>query len=161
MARSTPSLLALLGFAALAGYQNRDKLGDLMGQQQRSGAGSGSGAPSGSASGGGLDSLLSGLGGAGGGLGGLASGGGIAAGLRDLIEGFSTSGRRETAESWVSTGANRTVSTEELESSLGPELLDDLSHRTGLDRQELLRRLAENLPDTVDGLTPDGRVPDA
>lgn len=155
MARSTPSLLALLGFAALAGYQNRDKLGGMLGQAR----GGLSGASGGS--GGGLDALLGGLGGAGRGLGDLAGGGGIGAGLRDLIENFSAGGRRETAESWVATGANRSVTSDDLETALGPELIEDLTQRTGLDRQELLRRLSENLPDTVDSLTPDGRLPDA
>lgn len=149
MARSTPSLLALLGFAALAGYQNRDKLGGLLGQGRSGAAGSG----------GGLDALLNGLGGSGRGLGDLSGGGGIGAGLRDLIEHFSAGGRRETAESWVSTGTNRSVTTDDLETALGPEMLDDLSQRTGLDRQELLRRLSENLPETVDSLTPEGRLP--
>ena len=86
MSRGFPSMTALLGLLAIAGYQNRDKLSEMIG-----GLGGGaSGAPGGagglgSAGGagglGGLGGLLSGLGGAG--AGGLLSGG-----LGELVDRF-------------------------------------------------------------------------
>lgn len=160
MARSTPSLLALLGIAALAGYQNREKLGQMLGRQQGATVG-------GQGAGGGLSDLLSGLGGGSGrGFGDIgdrlgtgAAGGGIAAGLRDLVDSFTSGGRRDLADSWVASGPNRPPTPDDLESGLDPELLAELSERTGLDRAELLRRLSVGLPDTVDALTPDGRLP--
>lgn len=153
MARSTPSLLALLGIAAVAGYQNRDKLGQMLGQ---------TGSSAGSGAGGGLSDLLSSLGGGGQGrgFGDLAPQGGFGAGLRDLMESFSSGGRREIADSWVSRGPNRSATESDLEASLGPDVIEELSARTGLDRTELLRRLSQSLPDTVDSLTPEGRLPD-
>ena len=39
MAKGMPSLLALLGLVAVAGYQNRDKLRDMIGDAQRGGSG--------------------------------------------------------------------------------------------------------------------------
>lgn len=153
MAR-TPSLLALLGIAAVAGYQNRDRLGQMLG-------GTGDAGP---AAGGGLSDLLSRLGGgAGRGFGDLGAAttgnGTIAEGLRDLIAQFSGSGQRDVAESWVGTGPNRTLSAGELEANLGPDLIAELTERTGLGRDELLQRLAASLPETVDHLTPEGRLP--
>ena len=46
-----------------------------------------------------------------------------------------------------------------MEQALGPDLLDRLTRQTGLDRQELLRRLSQTLPETVDKLTPEGQLP--
>lgn len=140
MARSTPSLLALLGIAAVAGYQNRDKLGEMLGGASRDGSAGG------------------GLGGLGGLLGSLG-GGGLAGGLSELMERFGSAGHRDRAESWVGHGENQPVPAQDLASALGEETLDDLTRTTGLTRSEVLERLAQNLPETVDRLTPDGRVP--
>ena len=53
--KGMPSLLALLGLVAVAGYQNRDKLRDMM-EDARTGAGRAGGA-AGSGSGGLLDEI--------------------------------------------------------------------------------------------------------
>lgn len=150
MARSTPSLLALLGIAAVAGYQNRDKLGEMLGGASRDGS-----------AGGGLGGMGQGQAGAGG-LGGLLGslgGGGLTGGLSELMERFGSAGHRDRAESWVGHGENQPVPAQDLASALGEETLDDLTRTTGLTRSEVLERLAQNLPETVDRLTPDGRVP--
>ena len=47
----------------------------------------------------------------------------------------------------------------EMEQALGPDLIERLSTQTGLDRGELLRRLTQTLPETVDRLTPEGQLP--
>src|SRR4051794_2155011 len=72
MSRGMPSLTALLGLVALAGYQNRDKLAEML-QGATSGNRSGAGGQQGP-----LGGLLGNLGGAlaGGGVGGLLDGGG-------------------------------------------------------------------------------------
>src|SRR6185295_704065 len=72
MSRGMPSMTALLGLLALAGYQNRDKLAELL-----KGAGSGNAQPGSSTQQGPLGGLLGNFGGglAGSGVGGLLSGG--------------------------------------------------------------------------------------
>lgn len=107
----------------------------------------------------GLGGLLQslGLGGAaaaGGGLGGILSGG-----LGDLVKQFQTAGKGETAESWVSSGANKTIPPADLAEVLTPEQMDFLMQKTGLSREELLAGLSQELPDVVDRLTPQGRLP--
>jgi uncharacterized protein YidB (DUF937 family) len=157
MSRGFPSMTALLGLLAIAGYQNRDKLSEMIG-----GLGGGaSGAPGGagglgSAGGagglGGLGGLLSGLGGAG--AGGLLSGG-----LGELVDRFKQNGHGDTAESWVGTGPNKDVAPHQLEQAIGPDVLDNLTQQTGLSREEILSRLSRELPQAVDKYTPDGRIP--
>ena len=148
MSRGFPSMTALLGLLAVAGYQNRDKLAELLGGTSSSP----SGAPSqGTQSG--LGGLLSSLGG--GGVGGLLGGG-----LSELMDRFKQNGQGDVAESWVSKGPNKPVEPHQLEKAIGPDVLATLAQQTGLSRDELLSRLSRNLPDAVDQYTPEGRLPD-
>ncbi len=140
-----PSMTALLGLLAVAGFQNRDKLAEWFGGAQ------GGRAPGGAPPG--LDRALGDQRGAPGGLGGLLGGG-----LSELIERFRQGGRGETAESWVRNGPNQQISGSDLEQTIGSDVLDDLEKRTGLSRAELLARLSRDLPDAVDRYTPDGRI---
>jgi uncharacterized protein YidB (DUF937 family) len=153
MSNRMPSLAALLGLVAVAGYQNRDKIGDFIkGLQNPNAAGTGPGGPASPARPEqGTD--LSGSGYAGG------AGGAVLGGLGDLLDQFRTAGQGRKADSWVSTGQNETIDDREMEQALGPDLLDRLTQQTGLSREELLSRLAKVLPQTVDHLTPEGRLP--
>ena len=151
MTRGLPSMTALLGLLAIAGYQNRDKLAELFREAQAKYGGSG---PGGSKEGqtgtvGNLGGMLSGTS-----VGGLLSGG-----LRDLLESFNSSGKGEIADSWVRTGQNKPILPQELEAAISPEVWASLSEHTGLSRQELLSRLSRELPEAVDKYTPEGRLP--
>jgi uncharacterized protein YidB (DUF937 family) len=154
-----PSLTALLGLLAVAGYQHRDKISEWLGNR---GAGQqGSVPPVGQP---GVEPEQ--VGGAGGGmlggLGGLLGAGGIGAmlnkGIGELVDRFNQAGQGDKANSWVNQGPNQQVAPGDLEQALGPEMLDRLSQHTGLSRQDLLDRLATVLPDAVDRYTPDGRL---
>jgi uncharacterized protein YidB (DUF937 family) len=83
----------------------------------------------------------------------------LSGGLGDLVERFRQSGQAEAAESWVRKGPNQPIAPDELERAIGPDVLATLSQQTGLSRQELLSRLTRTLPEAVDELTPEGRVP--
>ena len=148
MSRGMPSLTALLGLLAVAGYQNRDKIAEMLG---------GLGKPSpGSTPQGGLGGLLGQLKSS---LGGTSAGGILSGGLGELVDRFKQAGQGETAESWVNTGPNKPCTPAQLERAIGPEVLDTLSKQTGLAREELLSRLCRELPEAVDKYTPQGRLP--
>jgi uncharacterized protein YidB (DUF937 family) len=151
MSRGMPSMTALLGLLAVAGYQNRDKLAELL-----KGVGSGNSLPGAGNQRGPLGSLLGSLSGAaaGGGLGVLLGGG-----LGQLLEQFKQNGQGDAAESWISKGPNKELSPPELKQALGSDVLAELEQQTGLSQQELLARLARELPSAVDQYTPDGRLP--
>jgi len=167
MSQGFPSMTALLGLLAVAGYQNRDKIAEWLGAgEQSSAAGDPASRPGsqiggsqiGGSQGGGLAGVLQNLGRN---LSGATSGGILSGGLSELIDRFKQSGQAETADSWVRHGPNRPVAPAELERAIGPDTLDALSQQTGLSRQELLARLSRELPDAVDRYTPDGRLPPA
>ena len=48
-----------------------------------------------------------------------------------------------------------------LAQAIGPDVLNTLSQRTGLSREELLARLTREIPAAVDKFTPEGRLPTA
>ncbi len=154
------ALKALLGVLAVAGYQNRDKIAEILrGLRNPSQPGS-----DGQPQTGGLGDILGGLtGGSLGGLGDLfrggAGSGSLSGGLGDLLKQFEQKGQGETAKSWVEPGPNREIDDNQLSEVLGPEVLDDLAAKTGLSRDEILSRLSRDLPKAVDGLTPDGQLP--
>ena len=151
MAKGMPSMLALLGLVAVAGYQNRDKISDALKGLQSSDADGRNG---------GLGGILGGLGDMLGGNGAGTSSGGLAGGLGELMNTFKTAGQSETADSWVTPGVpTKGLTAQEVEQAIGSENLDELSSRTGLSRQDLLERLATAIPETVDRLTPEGRMP--
>ncbi len=43
--------------------------------------------------------------------------------------------------------------------ALGGDVVDELSRRSGLSRDQVVAELARMLPNVVDKLTPDGRLP--
>ena len=87
MSRGLPSMTALLGLLALAGYQNRDKLAEMLGNATGGQAKPGTGDP--------LSGMLGNLGGM---LGGAGAGGLLSGGLGELLDKFKQSGEGETAE---------------------------------------------------------------
>ena len=150
MSRGTPSMIALLGLLAVAGYKNRDKIKELLGGLQGASGGPGPNAQAGQ---------QGGLGGLGGLLGGLGAGSLLSGGIGELVERFKRNGQAQAADSWVSTGPNQPLASDQLEQAIGPDVLSSLSQHTGLSRDELLSRLTRELPDAVDKFTPQGRLP--
>ena len=152
MSRGMPSMVALLGLLAVAGYQNRGKIAELLGglKQDQSGA---SGQNEQAGRGGGVLGNLGGL------LGGASAGGVLSGGIRDLVERFKQSGQGQAADSWVKPGVNQQLAPNELEQAIGPDVLNTLSQQTGLTREELLARLSREIPSAVDKFTPEGRLP--
>jgi uncharacterized protein YidB (DUF937 family) len=124
------------------------------------GGGQGAGGSSmagGNIGGGGIGGLLQA------GLGGLlasgAAGGVLSGGLSDLVKQFQQGGLGSAVNSWVGHGPNQQISPNDLARALGSDQINTLMSQTGMSRDELLSGLSQQLPQAVDELTPDGRLP--
>ena len=155
----SPMMMAMLGLLAYKALKS------FTSGPSAAPAGQAPAAPSTSGGLGGLGSLAGGLGDIlkGGGLGGLLAGGAagsvLSGGLNDLLKQLQQSGQGQTAQSWVGHGPNQEISSNDLAKALGADQINTLMSHTGLSREDLLAGLSQHLPDVVNQLTPDGRVP--
>lgn len=162
-------------------------LDDLLGSLTKQGAGSGGGGlndllggllgGSGGGSQCGLEDVLGGLlgGGASGSPGTSAKGVNTAAvvaalgpllakllksgGLSKMVRGAQTSGLSAQADSWVGTGANAPVSAQEVRGVVGDDTVTELAQQAGISDDQAAEVLAQVVPQVVNGLTPDGKLP--
>lgn len=102
-------------------------------------------------------------GGLGGALGGLLAGAGggsiLSGGLNDLLKRLEQNGQGDVAKSWVGTGDNKNISADDLGKALDDDTVNSLAEQAGLSRVELLNSLSQQLPQAIDHMTPQGRVP--
>jgi uncharacterized protein YidB (DUF937 family) len=150
MSPLTMALIGLLAFKAIKHFTGGQPA------QQSAPAGGGAAAPTAPAGGGLADVLKTGLGGL---LGGAAAGSVLSGGLNDILKQLEQNGHGEVAKSWVGTGPNKMISPQDLEKALGTEQVNTLAQQAGLSKVALLDGLSDQLPDLVDQLTPEGRVP--
>ncbi len=153
MSPMTMAILALLAYKAVKHFGGSSQPGTAPAPSPAN-----AGLPGGGGgTGGGLGDLLKG------GLGGLLAGGAagsvISGGLGDLLKQFQQNGHGETANSWVSPGPNKPISPNDLANALGADKIDSLASQSGLSRDELLAGLSQHLPDVINHLTPEGRLP--
>lgn len=80
-------------------------------------------------------------------------------GLQGLVNEFEKNGLGTMVKSWVGTGPNQPISPDQVNTALGPDLLQQLSEKTGLSLQDLTQKLSQVLPQAVDKLTPNGAIP--
>ena len=81
-------------------------------------------------------------------------------GMQKLLGNAQAQGVGDKAESWVSTGENKPISAQELEKVVGTDEIDQIAQQTGASREQTEEVLAQALPQVVDKVTPEGKVPD-
>lgn len=146
MSKRSAALTALLGLVAIAGYQNRDKIGAWIKES--------TGKDPAATAAGAIDSVKQVLG-----DGPVASK--ITGGLNELVNVFKTNGQGDKADSWVATGPNAAIDDKQMGQALGDDVVSDLVKQTGLSKDELLARLSKVLPEAVDKMTPNGKIDSA
>ena len=99
-------------------------------------------------------SAISALGGGGGGAGGLG-------GLGGLLEQLTRSGYGQQATSWVGTGRNQPLPPQAWSDVFGSDKLSAIAAQAGLSEDQTRHGLSELMPEVVDRLTPEGRMPAA
>jgi uncharacterized protein YidB (DUF937 family) len=83
----------------------------------------------------------------------------LTGGMMDLVRQFQAAGKGPVVESWIGTGENKPLTANELSTVLSEEQTAFLTERTGLTKEELLAGLSKKLPETINELTPEGRIP--
>jgi uncharacterized protein YidB (DUF937 family) len=146
MSPVTMAVIGLLAYKALKSFTS-----------QQSAAPAGSAPPQNTNAGGGLGDILSG--GLGGLLGGGAAGSILSGGLGDLLKQFQQAGHGATANSWVGSGPNKAISADDLAKVLDSDQIKTLIAHSGLSQDQVLAALSQHLPQVVDQMTPDDRLP--
>ena len=88
------------------------------------------------------------------------SGQGMSGGLGGLLSSFQQAGLGHIAESWIGNGPNQSVSPQQLQSVLGDNQVQNMAQQAGLPQQDFLSQLSQHLPNAVNGMTPNGQLPD-
>lgn len=81
-------------------------------------------------------------------------------GLGGLVSKMQQGGLGDIASSWVGTGQNLPIGADQLGSLLGRDQLGSLAGQLGMNQGDLMGQLSQMLPQIVDGLTPQGRIPE-
>jgi len=81
-------------------------------------------------------------------------------GLQGLIQSFQDKGLGGVVASWVGTGENLPITADQLTSVLGQNHLQEMAQKVGLPVEGLTEKLSGLLPQVVDQLTPNGKVPE-
>jgi uncharacterized protein YidB (DUF937 family) len=84
---------------------------------------------------------------------------GGAGGLSGLVTKFQQAGMGDVIASWISTGQNKPISTDQLSNVLGNDMLKGLASKLGGNQSDIAGQLANMLPGLVDQLTPSGQAP--
>ena len=80
-------------------------------------------------------------------------------GLAGVLEKLNAGGLAEQARSWVGTGENLSISAEQISNVLGDGAIAEMAAKFGFTPEVISSQIAENLPNLIDKLTPDGEVP--
>lgn len=81
-------------------------------------------------------------------------------GLQGLLGKLQASGLGDQAASWVGTGANLPIGGDQIQALLGSDKLQAIAGQLGLGNGEAAGGLANLLPQVIDQLTPEGRIPE-
>lgn len=79
-------------------------------------------------------------------------------GIAGLEDEFQKAGAGELFASWVGTGNNQTITSEQISKVLGNSQLQEIATKLGIDTTAATDFIATNLPVLIDKLTPDGVV---
>ena len=81
-------------------------------------------------------------------------------GLLGLVNTLRQLGLDDVVSSWISTGENKPISPEQVQNALGEGQINQMAQNMGVSHQEISTGLAGLLPQLIDKLTPDGKLPE-
>jgi uncharacterized protein YidB (DUF937 family) len=115
-----------------------------------------------------LDDVMGAVGGGGGGsnqlvgaaMEALEKAGGVGA-LGGLLGRFGSMGLQDKVDSWLGPGDNAALSADEARQAVGEDRVTEIARSAGVSEDRAAGGLAAMLPELVNRLSPDGRLPDA
>jgi uncharacterized protein YidB (DUF937 family) len=81
-------------------------------------------------------------------------------GLQGLSEKFRNGDAADMFASWVGLDENKEITPEQITKVLGNSPLQEFANKLGIDTDKATEFIATTLPQVIDKLTPDGKVPD-
>ena len=81
-------------------------------------------------------------------------------GLNGLVSQFASKGLGDIINSWIGTGKNLPISGDQLQNVLGKDTISRLAGKVGMDNNTFVSELSNLLPQVIDKLTPDVKVPE-
>lgn len=93
-------------------------------------------------------------------MGALGGGGGLA-GLSGMLSKFQGAGLQGKADSWVGGGPNQNLTPDEVGRALGDDQVAQIAQQAGMSPQKAKKALSRMIPDAVNDLTPEGRMPES
>ncbi len=89
----------------------------------------------------------------------LSQGGSGSNGLTTLVSRFEAAGFGQAAQSWISTGQNIPLSSQDLSKVFSNDELRGWAEQAGTSQDKILQILSEAVPKAVDHVTPNGQLP--
>jgi uncharacterized protein YidB (DUF937 family) len=86
---------------------------------------------------------------------------GPSGGLQEILAQLQASGLGDAVASWLGSGANQSVSGDQLQAALDMDTLNQFAREAGIDLGKAGSVLAGLLPGLVDQLSPQGQLPDS
>jgi uncharacterized protein YidB (DUF937 family) len=81
-------------------------------------------------------------------------------GLQGLVENFKGKGLEDLISSWIGTGQNKPIFEDQLSQALGDDRIKRIAETAGISHEEASGGLAKLLPEIIDKLTPNGKLPE-
>jgi uncharacterized protein YidB (DUF937 family) len=80
-------------------------------------------------------------------------------GLQNIANQFEKNGFGDTMKSWISQGQNLPITADQIRQALGSDKVKELAAKMGLPADKIADLLAQHLPQAIDKVTPDGKLP--
>jgi uncharacterized protein YidB (DUF937 family) len=80
-------------------------------------------------------------------------------GLQNVVAQFEKNGLGDNMKSWISLGQNLPITADQIHQALGSDMVKGLAAKMGLPADKIAELLAQHLPQAIDKVTPDGKIP--
>lgn len=82
-------------------------------------------------------------------------------GISGLLQNAQSQGLGNMVQSWIGSGANHSISADQVENLIGQDRINQLASRVGISPETAKAALSRALPAIVDKATPQGTLPQA